>query len=101
MHGPLHYLGIMDPLCGGTRSVYLTTHAHLGAAITYNPAAPLVPLVTLALLARAFVGRVFGYWITPARPRRAVVLWCAAIALVALEINQQLHAELLTSPWAG
>ena len=99
LHGPLHYLGIMDPLCGGTRSVYLTTHAHLAAAITYNPAAPLVPLVALALLARAFVGRVFGYWITPSRPRRAVVLWCAVIALVALEINQQLHAELLTSPW--
>jgi hypothetical protein len=100
LHGPLHYLGIMDPLCGGTRSVYLTTHAHLLAAITYNPAAPLVPFIALALLARAFVGRVFGYWITPARPHRAVVV-CAVIALVALEINQQLHAELLTSPWAG
>jgi hypothetical protein len=98
LHGPLHYLGIMDPLCGGTRSVYLTTHAHLGAAITYNPAAPLVPLVILALLARAFVGRAFGYWITPARPHRAVVV-CAVAALIALEINQQLHAELLTSPW--
>jgi hypothetical protein len=24
---------------------------------------------------------------------------CAVAALVALEINQQLHAELLTSPW--
>lgn len=99
LHGPLHYLGIMDPLCGGTRSVYLTTHAHLAAAIQYNPAAPLVPLVTLALLARALVGRVFGWWITPSRPRRTVVLWCAVVALVALEINQQLHAELLTSPW--
>jgi hypothetical protein len=98
LHGPLHYLGIMDPLCGGTRSVYLTTHGDLAAAIKYNPAAPLVPLVTLALLARAFVGRVFGWWITPARPRRAVVV-CAVAALVALEINQQLHAELLTSPW--
>ena len=101
LHGPLHYLGIMDPLCGGTRSVYLTTHAHLAAAITYNPAAPLVPVVTLALLARAIMGRVFGYWITPARPRSAVVLWCVVIALVALEINQQLHAELLTRPWTG
>lgn len=98
VHGPLHYLGIMDPLCGGTRSVYLTTHAHLAGAITYNPAAPLVPLVTVALLARAFVGRVFEYWITPSKPHRAVVM-CAVIALVALEINQQLHAELLTSPW--
>lgn len=98
LHGPLHYFGIMDPLCGGTRSVYLATHGHLAAAIQYNPAAPLVPLVTLALLARAFVGRAFGYWMTPSRPRPAVVV-CAIAALVALEINQQLHAELLTSPW--
>jgi hypothetical protein len=102
LHGPLHFLGIMDPLCGGTRSVYLTTHGHLAAAIRYNPAAPLVPVVTVALLARAFVGRVFGWWITPSRPRRAVVVWCAVIAvitLVALETNQQLHSELLTRPW--
>jgi hypothetical protein len=98
LHGPLHYFGIMDPLCGGTRSVYLTTHGHLVGAIRYNPAAPLVPLVTLTLLARAVVGRVFGWWITPSRPRRAVVV-CAVAAIVALEINQQLHAELLTSPW--
>jgi hypothetical protein len=27
------------------------------------------------------------------------VVVCAVAALVALEINQQLHAELLTSPW--
>jgi hypothetical protein len=101
LHGPLHYLGIMDPLCGGTRSVYLTTHGHLAAAIQYNPAAPLVPLVTVALLARGLVGGVFGRWITPTKPRRAVAVWFAVIALVALEINQQLHAELLTSPWPG
>jgi hypothetical protein len=99
LHGPLHYFGIMDPLCGGTRSVYLSTHAHLAAAIQYNPAAPLVPLVALALLVRAFVGRVFGWWITPSRPRRGLVVWCAVIALIALGINQQLHAELLTTPW--
>jgi hypothetical protein len=101
LHGPLHYLGIMDPLCGGTRSVYLTTHGHLAAAIQYNPGAPLVPLVTVALLARGLVGGVFGRWITPTKPRRAVAVWFAVIALVALEINQQLHAELLTSPWPG
>jgi len=23
LHGPLHYLGIMDPLCGGTRATFL------------------------------------------------------------------------------
>lgn len=26
LHGVLHRLGVMDPLCGGTRSVYLTLH---------------------------------------------------------------------------
>ena len=99
LHGPLHYLGIMDPLCGGTRSVYLTMHGDLAAAIRYNPAAPLVPLATLAVLARAAVGRLFGRWITPTPPRGVVFFCFAAIALIVLEVNQQLNADLLTSGW--
>jgi Protein of unknown function (DUF2752) len=102
LHGPLHWLGIMDPLCGGTRSVYLTMHGHLSDAVHYNPAAPLVPVATFLLLVRAIVGRLYGWWITPAMPRRAVFACCAAIAmvaLVALAIHQQLNAELLTRRW--
>ena len=102
LHGLLHYAGIMDPLCGGTRSVYLTLNGDLAAAVRYNPAAPLVPLATLAVLVRAAVGRAFGRWITPAAPRGAVLAGCvtlALIALIALQINQQLNADLLTSGW--
>ncbi len=32
-HGPLHHFGVMDPLCGGTRSVYLTLHGRLREAL--------------------------------------------------------------------
>ncbi|MBB5161715.1 DUF2752 domain-containing protein [Mycobacterium sp. AZCC_0083] len=102
LHGPLHWLGIMDPLCGGTRSMYLTMHGHPADAVHYNPAAPLVPVATFVLLVRAVVGRLYGWWITPVMPRRVVFACCAAIvmiALVALEIHQQLNAELLTSRW--
>lgn len=44
---------------------------------------------------------VFGYWITPSSPRRAVIMWCAAGRAGALEMNQRLHGQLLTSPCAG
>jgi hypothetical protein len=40
LHGPLHYVGVMDPLSGGTRSVYLTLRGRLHEAIRYNPAGP-------------------------------------------------------------
>jgi len=32
-------------------------------------------------------------------PHRAVLACCVAIAMIALEIHQQLNAELLTSRW--
>ena len=32
IHGPLHYLGIMDPLCGATRGVRLALLGHLAKA---------------------------------------------------------------------
>ena len=99
LRGPLHDLGVMCPLCGGTRSVYLTLHGHLGAALRYNPAAPLVPLATAAVLARAVVGRLSGRWVTPAAPRRAVLIGFLVVALIALAVNQQLNADLLSSRW--
>jgi hypothetical protein len=49
LHGPLHRLGIMDPLCGMTRGTVALLHAQLGQAVAYNPASPL--LVAGALLA--------------------------------------------------
>jgi hypothetical protein len=100
LHGPLHYLGVMDPLCGGTRSVYLTLHGQLREAIRYNPAGPVLVVAALAVLIRAAVGRLTGYWVRLHLPRRLAIA-VGVVALVALEVNQQLHVSLLTQPWGG
>ena len=100
LHGPLHYVGVMDPLCGGTRSVRLAALGQWAAAWRYNPAG--VPLLILAgsVLVRATAGWTSGRWLTvrvnwtPSR-RRAAWLICGFL-LVLLEVNQQLHATLLT-----
>lgn len=100
IHGPLHYLGVMDPLCGGTRSWYLTTRMELGEAVRYNPAGPVLLAVTAMIVVRGAVGWLSGFWLMVKVPRR---LWIsvAVVALVVLEVNQQLHADLLMQPWGG
>jgi uncharacterized protein DUF2752 len=100
LHGPLHYLGVMDPLCGGTRSVYLTLHGQLREAVRYNPAVPLLVVAAAVVVLRAVVGWTSHYWVDARLPAR-IVIPVAALALVALEVNQQLHAVLLSQPWTG
>lgn len=100
LHGPLHYLGVMDPLCGGTRSVYLALHGQVGDAMRYNPAGPLLLLAAAALVIRAAAGRLTGYWMNVRFPRR-ILIPLVVLALIALEVNQQLHLDLLTAPWTG
>jgi hypothetical protein len=100
IHGPLHYLGVMDPFCGGTRSVYLTLHGHLREAVRYNPAGPIVVVVAIALVLRAAIGWSSRRWVDLRVPRRLLIP-VAAVTLVALEFNQQLHAALLMQPWGG
>ena len=94
IHGPLHYLGIMDPLCGMTRAMRLFTRGDLPAAWRYNPASFLVAALALLILTRGAVGRLTGRWWRVSADRRLVGL--AVVLLVGvLEINQQLHASLL------
>jgi uncharacterized membrane protein YfcA len=100
LHGPLHYLGVMDPLCGGTRSVYLTLHGQLADAMHYNPAGPLLVAAAVAMLIRAAVGWSTGHWLSLRLPRRTLIA-VAMLAIAALEVNQQLHAALLSQPWTG
>jgi hypothetical protein len=100
LHGPLHHLGVMDPLCGGTRSVYLTMHGQLREAVRYNPAGPALVAGAVGVLIRAGVGRATGYWVGVPIPKR-ILIPVALVALAALEANQQLHAVLLTQPWGG
>jgi hypothetical protein len=97
LHGPLHRLGVMDPFCGGTRSVYLTLHRHLRDAVLYNPAGPVLVGAALALLLRAAIGWSSRRWVDVRVPRRLLIP-LAVVTLAALELNQQLHAALLMQP---
>ncbi|MDQ6874916.1 MAG: DUF2752 domain-containing protein [Actinomycetota bacterium] len=95
MHGPLHRLwGIMDPLCGGTRAVYWMARGRLGLAWMYNPGALLLGAFTAGAYGRAFYGRLSGRWLV-VRIRFGLLVTLIATALIALEVNQQLHAALL------
>lgn len=99
LHGPLHYLGVMDPLCGGTRAARYTMLGQWRAAWHYNPLGLAAVLIAALTVLRAGVGLATGRWWTPptglpVRTRRlltAVLL----VGLVALEVRQQLLAPLL------
>jgi hypothetical protein len=95
VHGPWHYVGVMDPLCGGTRSLEAMARGRIGRAWAFNPLSVVLFFGAFAALARYGVGRVTRCWVTVRLPRGAH-LWAWASALtVALEANQQLHAALL------
>ncbi|MCZ4102791.1 DUF2752 domain-containing protein [Streptomyces sp. H39-C1] len=95
LHGPLHFLGVMDPACGMTRGVRLVLRGDLVAAFRYNPASPLVVAVMSLAVLRAAYGRLTGRWLTVRLRWSPGLLTALAIAVIALEVNQQLHASLL------
>lgn len=101
LHGPLHYLGIMDPLCGGTRAMFLLTSGHFSAAAQYNPIVFPLSAGLLAQLVRAAIGWSTGHrlQLSPSPTVRRFLIAVGVVALVALEIRQQLHADLLTRSW--
>lgn len=94
LHGPLHRLGIMDPLCGGTRATYLLVRGDLLGAWSWNPLVPLLAVGLLAVATRFLVGRLSGRWVNLHIPRR---VWIPATiaAFLVLEVNQQLQADRL------
>lgn len=99
LHGPLHRIGIMDPLCGGTRAARYTAQGHLGLAWRYNPLGIVTVIVGALLVARTAAGIATHRWITPhitwtRRGRRIVVVLGIAL-LAVLEIRQQGRADLL------
>jgi hypothetical protein len=100
LHGLLHHFGVMDPFCGGTRSVYLTLHGHLRDAVRYNPAGPALVVAALALLLRAAIGWSSRRWVDVHVPQKLLIP-VAVVMLAALDTNQQLHAALLMQPWVG
>lgn len=99
LHGPLHRLGIMDPLCGGTRSARLTAQGRIADAWTYNPLGIASVVACVIVVLRSSVGQLTGRWVnvrgrfTPRQVRLLLVL--ALLLAVALEVRQQLRADLL------
>jgi hypothetical protein len=95
VHGPLHYLGIMDPLCGMTRGTVAVLRGQLGRAVAYNPAGPLLVAGATLVLGRWLVGRLTGRWLE-VRVQPSRVAWgIGIIAVLALWVNQQAQAALL------
>ena len=102
LHGPLHFLGVMDPLCGGTRAAFLLMSSRFGAAATYNPIVFPLAVGALVIVIRASVGWITGRWLDvrlSTAARRVLIAMCV-LALIALEIRQQIHAPLLMQSWS-
>ena len=98
LHTPIHRMGIMDPACGMTRGVAALLRGDPSTALRYNPASPLVVLAGLAGVGRGLVGRARHRWLA-VRVRWSVPLvTVVGVLLLALEIRQQLHADLLMGP---
>ncbi|GGO84976.1 hypothetical protein GCM10011584_03820 [Nocardioides phosphati] len=99
LHGPDHWFGIMDPLCGGTRAARYTAMGQWGQAWRYNPLGIVVVLMVSALLLRGAVGLATRRWLTlhiSWTPRTRMFAITAAVVLVALlEVRQQGRADLL------
>lgn len=101
LHPPLHRLGVMDPLCGGTRSVRYAAIGQIGDAWRYNPLGIVVVAGVVLAVARTLIGLVTGRWLrveltwSTGRKRAAIVI--AVALLAALEVRQQLRAGLLLS----
>ena len=102
LHGPLHYIGIMDPLCGGTRAARYTMRGEFAQAWKYNPLGILAVTGAVAAAGRAVVGLLTLHWLTVSiawtPPRRRVVIGLILAAAAVLEVRQQLLASLLTGP---
>lgn len=94
-HGPLFHLGVMTPVCGGTRSVAAVLHGELGVAWVYNPAGPFVVAGGAALLLRHAVGRSTGRWLNLAGSRGRVMVVVGILLVGLLWAHQQANAELL------
>ncbi|SFN29741.1 Protein of uncharacterised function (DUF2752) [Nocardia asteroides] len=101
LHGPTHFLGLMDPFCGGTRATYLLLAGDLSESLRYNPGILVLAVVVVLALARGAVGVLTGRWLQIAvRPglRRALRI-VAVVAVLGLWVRQQINADLLTQPW--
>jgi hypothetical protein len=99
LHSPLHKVGVMDPLCGGTRAARYTAQGNLAEAWRYNPLSILIVCGAGLAILRAAFGLIGRRWVTLAigwtSTRRRWTIAIAVALLVLLEIRQQLRADLL------
>ncbi|GAA3763235.1 hypothetical protein HDA32_004620 [Spinactinospora alkalitolerans] len=98
VHGLLHYAGIMDPACGGTRSVWAAMQGDWALSWRYNPVG--IPLVVgaAATLVRFAVGLATGRWLNARVRSWPAVAVTGGVLFVLLGVNQQFHADLLRTP---
>ena len=96
VHGPLHYLRIMDPLCGMTRATRHLARGEVAEALTYNPAVVLLPIVAALVTARWAGGRLTGTWLHVSIRRSVPLVLVASVAIALLWARQQAHVDLLT-----
>lgn len=95
VHGPLHFLGVMDPLCGMTRAVRFMARGDVGNAWRYNPASPFLAVAAVAVSVRWITGRITGKWWNVDIVSRARVYSVLALPTAVLWMNQQLNASIL------
>ena len=101
LHGPLHYLDVVDPLCGRTRAARYTMLGDWRLAWQYNPLGIVAVLGSAAVVGRAIIGVISGRWLSATivwTPRRSRLVVAGVFVLLAvLEVRQQLLAPLLTA----
>ena len=95
IHGPMHYVGIMDPLCGMTRAVRLFVLGEVRRAFDYNPASLLLALFGILMLGRAVFGHLTRRWLDVRLQLSSTIRAVCVVLVAALWINQQAHASLL------
>ncbi|MEU9207728.1 DUF2752 domain-containing protein [Streptomyces sp. NPDC048415] len=95
LHGPLHYAGVMAPLCGATRGVHAAMRGDLATGWRYNPLSIVLVMGAAAAVLREAVGRLRGRWLNVRVTHRKAAVVTGGALLAVLEVNQQEHADLL------
>ena len=99
LHGPLHKVGIMDPLCGGTRAARYTIEGDLANAWRYNPLGIVTVIGAFLATARTAAGLFAGRWlnlsINWSARRRTIAAAIVVTLVVLLQVRQQARADLL------
>ena len=95
LHTPLHYAGIMDPLCGMTRAMRSLAIGDLASAWRYNPGSFVLAAFGMFFATRFVIGLASGRWLTWPLPSRRVAWSLTLIATSVLWVNQQINAQLL------